>query len=127
MSYCEIAYDGRYSVLLRWSPFTIWCVNAACFLGEGTEDERRIPQKNIEQSSQSEQILIIAIWQSLNKDDEKADSEYMLHSPLATQPVKWELFPQPTPSKDYSLNFWNNMEGANVFMLINYCLLNSYQ
>lgn len=61
MSYCEMAYDGRYSVLLRWSPFTIWCVNAACFLGEGTKDERRIPQKNIEQSSQSEQILIIAI------------------------------------------------------------------
>lgn len=60
MSYCEIAYDGRYDVLLQRSPFTIWCVNTACFLGEGTEDERRSPQKNIEQSSQSEQILIIA-------------------------------------------------------------------
>lgn len=33
MSYCEIAYDGRYDVLLRRSPFTIWCVNTACFLG----------------------------------------------------------------------------------------------
>lgn len=45
MSYCGIAYDRNYNVLFQWTPFTIWCGNAACFLGKCTEDEGGILQK----------------------------------------------------------------------------------
>lgn len=41
MSYCKIAYDRRYDVVLWLIPFTIWCVDTSCFLGECTKDERR--------------------------------------------------------------------------------------
>lgn len=117
MSYCEIAYDRRYNVVLWLIPLAIWCVDISYFLRECTKEERR---KESFESVLNNHLSLNGFWlyhhaQWLHDDNEIPDSLNACWAILQLlTSVKYELFQQDGISRDYSMGLRDSVEGIKA-------------